>query len=42
MLEMFVASELHMTLSQLWDNCTAAEILLWQAYYTVRAEDRDK
>jgi hypothetical protein len=39
---MFLASELHMTLAQLWENCTAAELRLWHTYYSMKAEDREK
>lgn len=39
---MFLASELHMTLAQLWEHCTMAELQLWSAYYAMKAEDRAK
>jgi hypothetical protein len=37
-----LALELHMTLSQLWESMTAAELQLWVVYYQMKAEDRAK
>ena len=39
---MSLALELHMTLAQLWENSTASEMMLWQAYFMMKAEDRAK
>lgn len=39
---MFLASELHMTLSELWERMTPAELHLWYLYFQMKAEDREK
>jgi len=42
MFHLFLAGELHMTLGQLWEAMTPAEMELWRLYYTVKAEDRER
>lgn len=39
---MQLAEHLHMTLSQLWEAMTPAEVLLWELYFSVKEEDRLK
>jgi hypothetical protein len=39
---MSLALELHMTLAQLWEAMTPAELQLWAVYFQVRAEDQEK
>jgi hypothetical protein len=42
MFQMFLAGELHMTLGQLWEALTPAELHLWHIYYQAKAEDRER
>ena len=39
---MSLAVELHMTLNELWERMTVAELQLWAVYYQMKAEDRAK